>query len=190
MSSAEEPKDHRIRIAPLPDTAWPAETADMLSGFAGRLNVYRTMAHHPALLRSWANLREHIVNRSALGQNDLEVVILRTGHRLGSGYEWSQHVVRGRKAGLSDAAIRSLRGPLDEMSTSHRLLCTAVDELFDNGALSTKTLSRTVGAFGKQATFDLMATVGFYLTLGFIVQSCSTPLDADIKAELDANPLD
>jgi hypothetical protein len=148
------------------------------------------MAHHPALLRSWPDLREHVVKRSSLGQTGLEVVILRTGHRLGSDYEWSQHVVRGRKAGLSDATIRSLRGPVDKMSATDSLLCTAVDELFDHGVLSRKTLAQLISSFGKEATLDLMSTVGFYMTLGFIVQSCNTPLDADIKAELDANPLD
>jgi hypothetical protein len=72
---------------PLADGDWPAEIADMLPGFAGRLNVCRVMAHDLALLRSWAGFRDHVVVRSALGAQRSEVAILRVRHRLGASYE-------------------------------------------------------------------------------------------------------
>ncbi|MCA8882666.1 MAG: carboxymuconolactone decarboxylase family protein [Rhodobacteraceae bacterium] len=177
------------RYDPLSDADWPAEIADMRDGFAGGLNVYRTMAHHPALLRAWADLREHVVNRSALGRDLLEVVILRTGFRLGSAYEWSQHIQRARKYGLTDARILSLRGPVDGMTAEDALLAGAVDELFVNARLAAEISAAIVARFGKEALFDLIATVGFYSTLGFILNSFDTPLDDDIAAELAANPL-
>ena len=68
------------RYPPLDNTHWPAEIADMQAGFAGRLNVYRVMAHHPALLRAWADLRDHVVVKTALGPELSEVVILRAAH--------------------------------------------------------------------------------------------------------------
>lgn len=40
--------------SPLTDADWPHEIDDLRDGFAGALNVYRLMAHHPALLRAWA----------------------------------------------------------------------------------------------------------------------------------------
>ncbi len=52
---------------PIADADWPALIAEMRTGFAGALNVYRTMAHHPELLRAWAPLRQHVVKDSALG---------------------------------------------------------------------------------------------------------------------------
>ncbi len=39
---------------PISDAEWPEAIAEMKTGFAGALNVYRTMAHHPALLKAWA----------------------------------------------------------------------------------------------------------------------------------------
>src|SRR5690606_12980353 len=94
---------------PLADTEWPDEILDMLNGFAGQLNVYRTMAHHPALLRAWASLRQHVVVDNALGAQLSEIVILRTAFRLGSRYEWSHHVVRAGKCGVAKGRIASLK---------------------------------------------------------------------------------
>jgi alkylhydroperoxidase family enzyme len=177
------------RLAPIADADWPEEIAAMREGFAGSLNVYRTMAHHPALLGAWANLREHLVGRSALGPERLEIAILRTGHRLGSSYEWAQHVLRARKVGLSDARIRSIKGRLGGMAPDDALIAGAVDELFDHARLRSATLAKLTAAVGKEGVLDLLATVGFYSTLGFLLNTFTTPLDDDIAAELAARPL-
>ena len=44
-------------LPPLTDAQWPSDLADLLKGFAGGLNVYRVMAHNPALLRAWEGLQ-------------------------------------------------------------------------------------------------------------------------------------
>jgi len=174
-------------FAPLSDADWPGEIADRREGFAGRLNVYRAMAHHPALLRAWGDLRDHVVRRTSLGAEASEVVILRAGHRLGAGYEWAHHVVRGRAAGLSDPRIAALRGPLAGMGPGDALLAGAVDELIDGAALSPARLADLAAAHGREGVLDLMATVGMYSTLAFVVKSFGTPVDEDVAA---APPLD
>ena len=100
----------------------------MKSGFAGALNVYRTMAHHPALLKAWAPLRQHIVRDSALGTERSELVILRAAHRIGSAYEWAHHVSRARALGISDMRILAMRGTPEG---EDGLIAQAVDALFD-----------------------------------------------------------
>jgi len=177
------------QFPPLTDAEWPDEIADMRTGFAGGLNVYRTMAHDPALLRAWTELREHVVNQTVLGKQGSEVVILRTGVNLGSSYEWRQHVSRARKCGMEDARILSLRGPVARMAPDDAVLAGAVDELFESGRLSPPMIAALVSLVGRKGMFDLMATVGFYSTLGFILNTCETPLDDDIAAELAARPL-
>lgn len=176
-------------LHPLSDQDWPAQLADLRAGFAGRLNVYRTMAHHPALLRAWADFRNHVVLGNALGPQFSEVVILRTGVRLGSDYEWSHHVLRGRQAGLTDARIASIRGGAEGMAPQDRILCAAVDRLFDHDALDGETLAALAGLVGPQGVLDVMATVAHYRLLGAILLSFGVPLDADAAAALAAAPL-
>jgi len=174
---------------PLTATDWPAEIADMEAGFAGRLNVYRVMAHHPALLRAWAGLRQHVVRDTALGAERSEVVILRTGHRLGAAYEWDHHVARARALGMADARIATLAGPPALMAADDAVLARSVDALVDRHRLSAAEHDALAALVGKAGVFDLIATVGFYTTLGFIVMSFDTPLDADVAERLAARPL-
>lgn len=174
---------------PLTPADWPQDLADMQSGFAGRLNVYRVMAHHPALVRAWAPLREHVVLKNALGAQRSEVVILRTGHRAGAAYEWAHHISRARACGMDDARIASIAGPLDGMSPQDSVIAGAVDALVDHHRLPEPQLAALQALVGTAGVFDVMATVGFYSTLAFIVQTFDTPLDADVAAELAQQPL-
>ena len=174
---------------PVKDEAWPDEIQDMLTGFAGSLNVHRTIAHHPALLRSIAGFREHVVHATALGPQLSEIAILRTGHRLGSFYEFSHHVVRARARGVSDTRIIAATGPCAAMEPADAVIAGAVDELFDARALSDTSIAVLADLGGRPAVLDLIATVGFYSILGFVLNSFQTPIDPDISAALAERPL-
>lgn len=175
-----------LPLPTLTDEQWPDEILDLREGFAGALNVYRVMAHHPALLRAWAPLRQHVVKETALGAERSEVAILRTAHRFGSDYEWGQHVSRARKLGFSDARIHALR---DMPEGEDGLIVCAVDALLDERKLSPQLEADLAAAIGRDAVLDLMATVGFYSVLGYLLMTYDTPLDADVAAELAHNPL-
>lgn len=171
---------------PIGDAEWPRSVADLRDGFAGQLNVYRTMAHHPALLRAWAPLRQHVVKDSALGPDRSEVVILRTGHRLGSRYEWAHHVSRARALGLHDDRIRAIAAtPFPEDA----LVVEAVDAIIDHHCLSAELEARLAAEIGRTGVFDLIAAVGFYSVLGTILMTYDTPIDDAVAAEMDDFPI-
>ncbi len=173
-------------MPPIDDGGWPAEIHDLRGGFAGALNVYRVMAHHPDLLRAWAPLRQHIVKDTALGSERSEVVILRIGHRFGSDYEWSHHVSRARALGFSDERIRAIKG---QPEGEDGLIVRGVDALIDERRLSTELEAELADALGQEAVFDLIATVGFYSVLGYMLMTYETPLDDAIRDELTRDPL-
>ena len=176
-------------LSPLADADWPPDLAHLQGDFVGRGNVYRVMAHHPALLDAWAGLRKHVVTGNALGAERIEVVILRAAHRLGAPYEWDHHVVRGRNAGLTDARIRAMAGPVAAMEPADATLARAVDALIADARASPDLQAELTTLAGTHGLLDLIATVGFYATLAFIVNSFDTPLDADIAEALARRPL-
>jgi 4-carboxymuconolactone decarboxylase len=175
---------------PLADSEWPPAVEHLREGFAGQLNVYRVMAHNPALLAAWETLRNHVVRGNALSLDLLEMVILRAGHRSDAPYEWAHHVVRGRAAGLSDDRIRSAALPrLPDDLTGDQLMLRAVDELVDESMLGPETICALMAEVGKNGILDLIATVGMYKTLAFILKSFETPIDDDIREALSRAPL-
>ena len=173
-------------LPPLADELWPQDLRELRDGFAGKLNVYRTMAHHPELLRAWAPLRRHLVQQSALGPEQSEIVILRVGHRLGSGYEWAHHVTRARALGISDARIRAMRGAPEG---EDGLIAQAVDALLDRHLIPEALEAALASAIGRKAVVDLIATVGFYLTLGGILNTYRVPVEAGIAEGLERDPI-
>ena len=82
-----------------------------------------------------------------------------------------------------------MRGPLSAMMPDDALLAQAVDELFDDAAISSGTAVKLTDQVGVQGLLDIVTTVGFYSTLGFLLNTARTPLDHDIAAELAAAPL-
>ena len=170
-----------VSLTPRPPEDWPQEIDDLKSGFAGALNVYRAMAHHPALLQSWIDLRAHIVTENALGPERMEVAILRIATRLGSRYEWAHHVERASALGFSSERIEGIRGPLDKMEKADALIAGAVDSLIDDTRLSSTQVADLQEAVDLEGILDLMATVGFYKTLGCIAETFDVPL-TDLKS--------
>lgn len=123
---------------------------------------------------------------SALGPARSEVVILRTGHRLGSHYEGARHVSRARALGFMDERIRSITASPDG---EDGLLVRAVDALFDSHRIPADLEAELAATIGREAVFDLIATVGFYSVLGGILLTYDTPVDPAIADELTRKPI-
>src|SRR2546423_12722776 len=70
------------------------------------LNIFATLAHHPRLLKRFNVLGGLFLGRGLLPARERELVILRTGWRTRCEYEFGQHTVLGRRAGLDDDEIR------------------------------------------------------------------------------------
>lgn len=170
---------------PIADANWPEEIADLREGFAGALNVYRTMAHHPALLNAWAPLRQHVVKENALGPELTEVVILRAALRMDSAYEWAHHVSRALALGFSEHRITAIRGTPEGLDG---LIVSAVDALFDERMLAKEQEAELAEAIGRKAVIDLIAMVGFYSVLGYLLKTYDTPLDENIQNEAQNMP--
>ncbi|WP_249978272.1 carboxymuconolactone decarboxylase family protein [Vreelandella olivaria] len=170
---------------PMTDANWPDEIADLREGFAGALNVYRTMAHHPALLEAWAPLRQHVVKENALGPELTEVVILRAGLRMGAAYEWAHHVSRALALGFTPERINAIRGIPDGVDG---LIVKAVDALFDVRMLAKEQEAALADAIGRKAVIDLIAMVGFYSVLGYLLKTYDTPIDDNIQKEAEQMP--
>src|SRR4051794_39628643 len=69
------------------------------------LNVLGTLAQHPDLARAYHVFNGHVLFASTLSPRDRELLILRVAIVREAEYEWAQHVVQARDAGLDDDDI-------------------------------------------------------------------------------------
>ena len=97
------------------------------------LNVFGTLAQHPKLMKRWLVFANHVLAKSTLSGRDRELAILRVGWRCQSPYEWGQHVVIGRREGISDEEVARIGAGPDAPGWSDHdaAVLRAVDELHD-----------------------------------------------------------
>ena len=157
------------RLAPLAADLWDAEARDLLKrgvlvGDGKVLNVFATLAHHPKLLKRWLVFGNHVLAKSTLNARSREILILRTGWLCGAPYEWGQHVVIGRAAGLSDSEIAAIsEGPTAQSwSEPEKLLLAAADELFAHRTIGDPTYAALARSYSEQQLLDIVFTIGQY----------------------------
>jgi 4-carboxymuconolactone decarboxylase len=174
------------RIEPLAEDRWDAETRDLLSRsqMHGRvLNIFRTLAHHPKLLKRWTVFAGHILGKSALPPRDREILILRIGWLCRAEYEWGQHVLIGLEAGLTDGEIERIKAGPDAAGWApfDAALLRAVDELHEQSLISDATWRELAQRYNTQQLMDVVFTVGQYNLVSMALNTFGVQLDQGIR---------
>jgi 4-carboxymuconolactone decarboxylase len=167
------------RIEPLPVDRWGPDvaTAAMLSDADGEpLNIFATLAHHPKAMKRWLVFATHVLSKSTLSARHRELLILRTGFRCASHYEWGQHVLIARQCGITDDEIDAVvAGPAGRCWDAHEsALLRAADELHDEAMVSEATWEVLAATYNTQQMIDVLFTVGNYHTVAFVLNSAGT----------------
>lgn len=150
------------RVPPLIDDEMPESVTERL-GNGPVLNIFRTMANHPDLMRRWMVFANHILAKSTLPERERELVILRIGWLCQAGYEWGQHVRIGLDAGLTQDEIDRIPAgsEADGWSDLDKALLDATDELHADAFITDETWER-LGDLDTKQRMDLVFTVGQY----------------------------
>lgn len=167
------------RLAPLADEQIDPEIRARF-GAGPLLNIFRTLAHHPKLLKRWLVFGNHVLARSTLAPRERELAILRVGWLCRSGYEWGQHVVIARRSGVTDAEIERLADGPDApgWSEADRALLRAVDELHGDAFVSDATWAALVQHFSTQQILDLIFAVGQYQLVSMALNTLGVQPDS------------
>ena len=165
-----------------------AVAATQVAGIAevlARVNLFRTTLHHPPIGRIVGDVVDALVMNSVLDARLREIAILRTGWRLGSVYEWSNHYGIARRAGLTDDEIVAIRDGASStlLTATDRCVITLVDEVFDHVVVSPSTLNEARRLLGDdRALLELVLIPGCYRTIGTVLLSFDVPLEDHVTA--------
>jgi 4-carboxymuconolactone decarboxylase len=173
------------RIRALPPEEWDEEAKDAFASVSAgpnplpALNIFRTLANHAKLAKRWLVFGNHILGKNTLPPREREIVILRIGWLCRAEYEWSQHVVIGKREGLSDDEIRRIGvGPeAAGWSELDRALLRATDELWNDAFVSDATWKDLSRSLNTQQLMDLVFTVGQYNLVSMALNSFGVQLD-------------
>jgi alkylhydroperoxidase family enzyme len=180
------------RIPPLPPEDW-SEDLRPLASFAasgdalsiGDLNIFRTLARHPALFQSWGPFGAYLLTAATLPFEDRELLILRTGLNCGSPYEWGQHVRIALNGGMSRETVdRVADGPdADGWTPRESALLRAADELHASADISTATWSALSEELDHRQLLEVCMLVGQYHLVAFTLNA------AGVQPEPGLEPL-
>jgi alkylhydroperoxidase family enzyme len=164
------------RIPPVERADADERQAELLDGLgpAGEMNIFRTLANHPKLMRSWLPFGGRLLQGSSLPPRDREMVILRAAARCGSDYEWGHHVGIGREAGLTDDEIASLAeagSGADGRPAWDAALVGAVDELLDDRCVADGTWAALSERYDRAQLIELTMLAGHYAMLAGVLRS-------------------
>lgn len=170
------------RVPALEADQWDADAQELMKPFADRgniLNIFKTLANHPDLARRWLVFANHILGKSKLPVRERELIILRIGYLCQAGYEWGQHVLIAREAGMSDDEIRSAKTGPDTpgLSELDRLLLQATDELHADAHVSDATWQGLAQHLSTQQLMDVVFTVGQYNLVSMALNSFGVQAD-------------
>ena len=146
------------------------------------LNIFRTLAHHPKLLKRWLVFGNHVLAKSTLPPRERELVILRIGWLCRAEYEWGQHVLIARQSGLDDEEIERIPDGPDAPGWSERdaLLLRATDELHADAFISDATWQGLSRELEVPQLIDLVFTVGQYNLVSMALNTLGVQRDAGV----------
>lgn len=160
-----------------PDEPRIAPIADDVDGIL-QLNIFLTLAKHPALYDRFTRFGGFLLYKGLLPARERELVILRTGWRSGSVYEFGQHSSMGQEAGLSADEVHSLaREGMEGWSKPDRNLVAFVDELCATNNVTDATWAGLAERWSEAELLELLVLAGFYRLVSGLLNGAGVQLE-------------
>jgi 4-carboxymuconolactone decarboxylase len=193
------PGEQAPRITPLLPPEWKESELDALGAFPAGLKFVQQrwaaggedargmytlgfLAHYPALAKAFLTLNKHVAADSTLSARERELLILRMCWLLQSEYEVVQHIILGRRAGLTeDELVQIQTGPGDAAwSAADANLLQVADDLHANACIGDGTWKKLAERYDHRQIMDMIFLVGCYEVLAMAIKSFRIPLEPGV----------
>jgi alkylhydroperoxidase family enzyme len=143
------------------------------------LNIFRALLNNPAITLAQSGLAGALVGSKTLDHRTRELVILRTGWRAKSEYEFVQHVVMSRQLKMTDEEILGVRDPAGckAYNDADRAVIAMADELHDHSKVSPKTWAILEKSFSVAELVELILVAGFWHMVAGFINTAEIPLE-------------
>lgn len=167
------------RLPPVPHDQWDDDAfAAMARGQKlPPSNALGLLAHHPDLAKAFLGFNLHLLGASTLPKRIRELAVLRVAWRRRCQYEWAQHLLIAKRAGVTDEEIDQIRAGADTP------INRAVAELETDSTLSDATYQLLSADLSDRQLMDLVFTVGAYGLLAMAFNTFEVELDPGFSVE-------
>ena len=167
------------RLPPVPHDEWDDDAFSAMS--QGRKlppsNALGLLAHHPELAKAFLGFNMHLLGTSTLPKRTRELAVLRVAWRRRCQYEWAQHLLIAKRAGVTDEEIAQVRAGADTP------INRAVAELETDSTLSDATYQALAADLNDRQLMDLVFTIGTYGLLAMAFNTFEVELDPGFSVE-------
>jgi alkylhydroperoxidase family enzyme len=172
-----------LPLLPIDDAIKRGKDVGLDERFA-TLNAFRVMLNNPRAAGAVANLLRTLMFHNTLNSRARELVILRTGWRTGSEYEFCQHVRVSRDLKMSEDEILGVRDPdrCGAYSDVDRAVIRMADELLDRSQVSPETWAKLEKAFPAEELVELLLAAGFWRMIAGYLKTAKVPLDDGVPS--------
>jgi 4-carboxymuconolactone decarboxylase len=147
------------------------------------LNIFRTLAHHPKLMKRWLVFGNHILAKNSLSARDRELAILRVGWLRKAEYEWGQHAEIALNSDITRDEIKRVTLGPDAEGWGDREVAVlrATDELVNDAFIGDETWKALSSFFNKEQLMDLVFTVGQYNLVSMALNTLGVQLEEGVE---------
>lgn len=173
------------RLAPVAEpTDEQAEVLARAGTRPGRaaLNIFSTMVHNRRVADRVVRLGGAFLGKGTVAPREREIVILRVGHRASAVYEFGQHVVIGRREGLTDDEIADIAtdDPRLDWSARDRALIALADELCVDDCVGDATWAVLAESYSDEQLVELLMLAGYYRMISGFLNSAGVQPDEGV----------
>jgi len=142
------------------------------------INLFKVLMNNPKVTKKWLPFAGHIMVDQSVAPREREIAILRIGWLNQAQYEWEQHEIVGKRAGLNDGDIEKIKqGPKADWNEKERAIVQAADDLFENSVVADSTWETLAKHYSTEQLMDLVFTIGQYNMVSWVLNSFGVPLD-------------
>lgn len=148
------------------------------------VNAFRTLLNNPAAGGAAGRLLTTLLFEGSLDARTRELVILRTGWRSGSEYEFCQHVGVSRRLKIPEQDILGVRDPdsCPSYSEVDRAVIRMADELVEGTEVSPATWAVLARAYAAPQLIELLLVAGTWRMFATLFNSARVPLDPGVPS--------
>lgn len=136
-----------------------------------KLNLVLTLARYPELAIRYHGFGMQFINFSSLPHRLAEIITVRAAWLYRSDYEWTKHVAKAKRYGVTDGEIEAIRDGSfgGTLSRLERHALRATDQLHAHVAIDDATWAALSAELDDRQMLDLLFTVGSYAMLAMVI---------------------